>query len=358
MKDEKPPFLVIRSPKDGAVFSVSTIEISGITEDGVSLSIMGTPVNISSGGWFKSKHNIINGKNTIIVKATDPAGNFTELKRHIEYLPESKIDLLFDDSIVFTNHNHFLVRQHAFSIAGKTEPTSTISVIAPNSLTPVTATSDSSGRFQISLYIKGQRQEFGIEVYTLTGLIKQDHFVVEVDDIPPEIIFEKEIPAATKDKNLPVSGIVKGAKNLKLNGEPVSLADNSFNFQIKLHSGVNTIHLAAMDPVGNITTTEIKIFLDLKAPSFLNSKLFTQKDGNLTTVNVHVWAKDSTGLVKTAPYTVQFGSFSHDGIMILSERGDRYTGTFSIPSTLKGIKKLKRVVLSDYLGNIREYVFK
>ncbi len=357
MKDEKPPFLVIRSPKDGAVFSVNMIEISGITEDRVSLSIMGTPVSISSGGWFKSKHKIITGKNTISVKATDPAGNVTELKRHIEYLPGSKIDLLFDDSLVFAGQNHFLVRQHAFSISGKTEPTSTISVIAPNSLTPVTATSDNSGRFQISLYIKEQRQEFGIEVSTLTGLMKQDHFVVEVDDIPPEISFAKEIPVATNDMSLPVSGIVNGAKNLKLNSESVALTDGKFNFQIKLQPGANTIRLTATDPVGNSTTAEKKIFLDLTAPSFLNSKLLMQKDGNKNTVKVHVWAKDSTGLVKTAAYTVQIGSFTHDGIMILSERGDRYTDIFSIPRSLKGIRKLKRVVLSDYLGNVREYVF-
>ena len=72
---------------------------------------------------------------------------------------------------------------------------------------------------------------------------------------------------------------------------------------------------------------------------------------------MQVWAKDATGFVKIAPFSVQIGKYSHTGHMILEGPKGSYVGIFPVPGGVKGMKKLNNVTLSDYLGNSKEYNF-
>ncbi|MEA3477892.1 MAG: FecR domain-containing protein, partial [Bacteroidota bacterium] len=164
MYDDKPPFLVIQSPGEGLLLSGNMVEILGMTENDILLYIQDQPVEIAANGKFRFRQKLYEGVNSIIVKAIDRAGNITELKRSVTFLPDHKIDLTFDPFYGSTLHQimpgHFIVSQRSISLAGKTNPDCSITVTSPGTAAPARATADSNGRFQVNLNLTGRRQMF------------------------------------------------------------------------------------------------------------------------------------------------------------------------------------------------------
>lgn len=358
LKDDNPPFLVVRSPQDQAIFSENRIEISGITEEGADLSIMGQPIPVDPGGWFRFRQELDQGDNLISVVARDPAGNRTEIKRNVKYLAGNRINLEFSPSMMMLEQNRFLVGQKVFTLAGTTEPMSTVTVTTPTGNTPVTTSANAKGVFQINLHVPGTDQVFYMEITSLSGRVKQEQISVEIDDIPPAISFDREIPGTIRENHIVITGQVSGASRLEYNGRAIPVKDNRFQYDVQLKSGSNTLLFTAHDAVGNMAKIEKKILVDAEAPRFLRYKLSTQKSGDKKQLVLKVWAKDRTGLVKTAPYTIRIGDYTHNGHLILSGSKKEYTDQFSIPKTAVGKRKLTKIVLSDYLGNRKEYSFK
>lgn len=357
MDDDNPPFIVVQSPNEGEVLSKNIVEIMGIVEEGALLTIQDQPVEIAAGGNFQFRQTLLEGKNLIIVKATDPAGNVTEVKRSVSFFPTSEIDLVFDPSLYQVKPNHFIVGQKAFALAGNTEPHSSVTVRPDNESLPAKATSDSEGRFLINIQIKELRQKFSIKVVSRSGKVRQEHFTVEIDDKPPVIHFDEEIPSATRQMKITVAGRVEGAASLVLNERNVLIKDGQFSEEIDLRPGSNSLQFVAQDPVGNVSKIEKEILFDSDAPEFIKYELSLLKEKGNRQARLQVWAKDETGFVKTAPFSVQIGKYSHNGYMILEGPEGSYVGIFPVPVGVQGKKKLKNVILSDYLGNSKEYNF-
>jgi len=357
MDDDNPPFLVVQSPNEGEVLSKNIVEIMGVIEDGALLKIQDQPVEITGGGEFRFRQTLSEGNNIIIVKATDSAGNVTELKRSVSFFPTSKIDLVFDPSLYHIRPNHFLVGQRSFALAGNTEPHSAVTVKPDNDSLPATTTSDAEGRFRINIQITELRQKFSIKVASRSGKVRQEQFTVEIDDKPPIIHFDEEIPAATRQKRIPVAGKVEGAISLALNERTVPIQEGQFSEEIELRPGANSLQFVARDPAGNVSKIEKEVLFDPDAPEFIKYELSLLKEKGKRQARLQVWAKDSTGFVKIAPFAVQIGKYSHTGHMILSDPKGSYVGIFPIPEGVEGRKKLKNVTLSDYLGNSKEYNF-
>lgn len=83
--DTKPPTLKITSPAQNAQFSASSVDVSGVTDPGVTVVIRnqqapgGAATNQTAGadGRFRLAVPIVAGSNTIDLAATDKAGNST-----------------------------------------------------------------------------------------------------------------------------------------------------------------------------------------------------------------------------------------------------------------------------------------
>jgi parallel beta-helix repeat protein len=76
--DTSPPVVTITSPIDGATVSTSSITVTGTATDdtGVTtLTVNGNSVTVESDGSFTTTVSLTSGVNTIIVIATDAAGN-------------------------------------------------------------------------------------------------------------------------------------------------------------------------------------------------------------------------------------------------------------------------------------------
>ncbi|MBW2607495.1 MAG: FecR domain-containing protein [Deltaproteobacteria bacterium] len=369
MYDDKPPFLVIQSPDEGLLLSNNMVEILGMTENDILLTIQDQPVEIAANGKFRFRQELYEGVNSIIVKAIDRAGNITQLKRSVTFLPDYKIDLTFDRfygsvyGLVYgpvlhqIKPGHFVVSQRSISLAGKTNPDCSITVTSPGTAVPARATADSNGRFQVNLNLTGRRQMFNVKIASPSGVERHASINIEIDDKAPIIHFDEKIPSATRDKRLSIKGKVEDAERFNLNKSPVSLQDGQFSMTIDLKPGANRLSFVAGDLVGNVARIEKEVLFDPDPPRLLKYEISLGKGEDKNRASVIVKAKDSTGLIKTALFTVQIGKQSHTGHMILSGSKGRYIGSFSIPEGGGHIIKFKSVTLSDYLGNIKEYRF-
>ncbi len=74
-------------------------------------------------------------------------------------------------------------------------------------------------------------------------------------------------------------------------------------------------------------------------------------------VHIEVYAKDSSRMKRAAPFTVKVSSFVYSGFLILSRAKRVYVGNVRLPKTARGKVKVTRVLLEDYYGNRKEYVF-
>lgn len=359
--DDKPPFLVIQSPDEGLLLSGNMVEILGMTENDILLYIQDQPVEIAANGKFRFRHKLYEGANSIIVKAIDRAGNITELKRSITFLPDHKIDLAFDASLHQIMPGNFIVSQRSISLAGKTNPNCSITVTSPGTAAPARATADSNGRFQVNLNLTGRRQMFTVKIASPSGVERHAGINIEIDDKAPIIHFDEKIPSATRESRLSIKGKVEDAERFDLNKSPVSLQDDQFSTEVDLKPGLNRLSFTARDMVGNVVRIEKEVLFDPDPPRLLKYEIFLGKGEDKNQASVIVKAQDSTGLIKTAPFTVQIGKQSHTGHMILSGSKGRYIGSFSIKGSIPEggghIIKFKSVTLSDYLGNSKEYRF-
>jgi hypothetical protein len=359
--DDKPPFLVIQSPDDGLLISGNTVEIMGMTENDILLTIQDQPVEIAANGKFRFRHELYEGVNHITVKAIDRAGNITELKRSVTFLPNQKIDLTFDQfsgqALQQKMPGFFIVSQRSISLAGKTNPNCSITVTSPGTAAPARVTSDSTGRFQVNLKLTGRRETFNVKIASPFGVERHANINIEIDDKPPIIHFDEKIPSTTREKRLSINGKVEDAERFSLNKSVVSLQDGRFSVTIDLKPGGNRLNFAAGDSVGNVARIEKEVLYDPDPPRLLKYEIILGKGEDKNQASVSIKAQDSSGLIKTAPFTVQIGNQSLTGHMILSGSKGRYLGTFSIPKGGGDIIKFKSVTLSDYLGNSKEYRF-
>ena len=354
--DDKPPFLVIQSPDEDLLISNNIVEILGMTENDILLTIQDQPVEITSNGRFRFRQKLHEGANSIIVKAIDRAGNITKLKRNVTFVPDHKIDLTFDSSLQQIVPGHFIVPQPSISLAGKTNPDCSVTVSSPGTAAPARATADSNGRFQVNLKMTVRHQMFNVKIASPSGVERHANIIIEIDDEAPIIHFDEKIPSATREKRLSLKGKVEDAQRFNLNKKPVSLKDDQFFTVVDLKPGANRLSFAAGDLAGNVVRIEKEVLFDPDPPGLLNFKIVLGKGEDKNQASIIVKANDSTGLIKTAPFIVQIGKKSHTGHMILSDSG-RYIGSFSIPEGGGHIIKFKSVTLSDYLGNSKEYRF-
>ncbi len=98
--DETPPSLVIESPEDGSIVDSSTINVTGLTEPGVYLTINGLVAAVEDDGSFECSIAIAEGENTVTATATDPAGNSASVSITITYeVAENTLGDDLDDAV-------------------------------------------------------------------------------------------------------------------------------------------------------------------------------------------------------------------------------------------------------------------
>src|SRR6266571_816829 len=91
--DTRAPALTLIGPGDGVTTFNSTIEVSGTTEPGMRLVVNGFLAAVAPDGTFSLRVGLPNGRNTIVVTATDAAGNVAKASATVTYLKPPGQDL-------------------------------------------------------------------------------------------------------------------------------------------------------------------------------------------------------------------------------------------------------------------------
>ncbi len=105
---QKPPVLEISKPNNAEVVDTSPIEVVGITDSGMFVTINDEPVKVSSEGAFRAEVGLTKGSNTLIIKARHPdnIGKEAVLTLTVQYEPKSDDDVAGAESSKETPENN------------------------------------------------------------------------------------------------------------------------------------------------------------------------------------------------------------------------------------------------------------
>ena len=355
VRDAKAPFLQLDSPEDQALVRDNSIIVSGKTEKEVSVTVNGAKVEISPDETFELTQKLKDGVNEIIIEAKDAAGNTSNIRRTITYVADSRVEISYDPALKQIAPKHFIFASSNFALSGKTRARSAISLQRLSSKQAMRTFADKEGSFQIALTAFTSKEKFILTAQTPAGYTAHDTLSVEIDDTPPHIIFDAELPSITSRASFRLQGTASGAASLTVNGKSISLRNEKFDETVSLQPGMNSLRFAAVDFAGNASTLEKQILLDNEAPKLLAHKLTPRVTADGRVVHVVVSAQDQSALKRSAQFTVQAGSFVYTGYLIFNQATQAYEELVKIPKDAPATITLKSVVLEDYYGNRKDY---
>ena len=344
VRDNTPPFLSLRSPLEGTTVLKEQITVIGFTEKGVIVTIGKEQIKMDSNNSFSKNFSLDQGSNTIKIKATDSAGNITSMDRKVIRGQKQEFVLTFPHLIV-TNQQRFILN-------GTTIPHAEVMVTSKTGHFKTAVHSDEQGKFSLNLVINGVLEEFNLNVKAPGREVKEDYFKVEIDRKPPQIYFDQPLAQAVAKKIITLKGGIKEGISLTFNHQPMVLSQGRFHKKIKLHAGLNSLNFSAVDAAGNIAVLKKEIIFDNQPPQYQSHQFSQLKVKGGETLVLTLKAKDQTSLKKIARFTLMVGTFVLKGHLIRDDiQPQKYKTSIRIPAKIKGVVKLKSVLLSDYLGN-------
>jgi hypothetical protein len=372
IQDKYPPYLVLHTPENSKTVTSNSVVISGNTEPGITLTIDDNQASIDENGSFSYYYHLREGKQKIIVKAVDHAGNETKIERNILCIINNKITLSFDKSIPQIQKFHFVTRNRTFSLSGKTLPDVLLTLTALESQAcsnkvlsslesylenSMYTMADSFGHFSMNISTRHQQNSFALSIKSLSGETRLDCLKIQFDNTPPTISFKSPIKSRTNKSTINLQGIVTDAVSFRINEKEVQLKKYRFNYDVNLKPGKNLFRFESHDLAGNISVIEKQIILDQKAPQITAMKISPGKIKPGEKAYIEIFVHDETALTRVAPFEVKVDTNLYSGYLLFSKSKGKYETFFSAPGLIKGKVNLVSVELSDYLGNKKKYHF-
>ena len=358
VKDTTPPYLLVNTPSNEAFVRDGIITITGEAELGVTACVGENTLKLDPSGNFLSWIPLSDGSNVLSIEARDEAGNVTQRELKLIYLPDSELAVFnFDGTTNQISPNHFLVQEKGFILLGKTMRDSSVSLKSLESTYKASTYADESGFFHFSVPISHSREDFICTRRTPSDQVTEERLVVEIRSGNPSIQFTQPLPEVTTEQSLTLEGKLLNGRELRINGRKVSLSEGAFMETIELKPGTNSIRLEAYDEVKNLTIVNKRVLLDRQAPTLLNVALSQEKARGGELIHIEIHANDHSMMKRSAPFTIMVGSFVYDGFLTLSRAHNVYTGDVYLPLNAHGKVELTKLLLEDYYGNRREYLF-
>lgn len=234
--------LEVSSPAEGAVTRSPALLVTGLTEVEAHLQVNGRDVGVSL-GRFSTTIYLSEGNNTVLVSASDDAGNTASVTRRVV------LDTLAPFIEVLSPRNGSYINVAQVLVSGRTEPGAKVSIYGQ----PVI---NSDGRFSLAVDLPNETNRIDVEARDLAGNLNTTALTVAVDLVPPSISI-----------GFPRIGQHFGRRNVTLNGttEPFATvtagdfigaagADGSFRMNVTLLFGNNTLLIRSTDRAGNFET--------------------------------------------------------------------------------------------------------
>jgi hypothetical protein len=271
--DTVEPFLDVDSHADGDWVDRSDQTVTGIVEEGCTLTVQGVPVEVDN-LTFETLVQFEPGDNLLIVRAVDPAGNvYTEtLSIHVATNPPwLNLEAPLEGSI----HDQKEVRVLA------TVPQGSVVTVNGRRVTI------QKGLVDELLILPEGMSTITIEAIDPAGNVQTVTRRVTVDTVAPVLTLEP-LPAQTREVEIEVSGTAEGAVSLLLDGVEVALAaDGAFSTNVSLAEGTNVLRLTALDAAGHADGATATVVLDTTPPFIRLLLPDLRDDGNGT-----LWSRE------------------------------------------------------------------
>lgn len=355
--DDTPPYLSITAPERDAILRDPTVRVTGDSEPGARVAVQGQPVEIRPDGRFETTITAVPGTNTVVVVATDPAGNETKRERSFTHMPDRQSVVAFDPEIPAVGPRHFLTSENVISLGGATTPNAQLRIEAGGALRASAAT-DAAGRFRLNLPIQGETERFTITVTAASGFSSSDEFAVTSDRKPPQIALDEVPLRLTSEPRFVVAGRTKPGAKLTLNGREIANRNGRFEEAVTLKTGENAFALVAADTAGNVAVENWTMILDREPPTLVRSTVRAISSGGRPAVSIEVEAEDATGLAKVAPFKVVAADQAYSGFLRYNRAAKRYEGMLVVPAEAAPTAALAQVELEDDAGNKKLFVLR
>jgi hypothetical protein len=356
--DNTPPFLSITAPEREAILRDPAVRVAGESEPGARVTVQGQPVDVAPDGRFAATITATAGPNTIVVIATDPAGNATRGERSFVFMPDRQSVVVFDPDIPALGPRHFITAEAVISLGGSTTANAQLRVQTPTGALRASAATDAAGRFRVNVPVQGDTERLVVAVVAPSGFTSTEEFTVTADRKPPEITLDELPLYLTAEPELIVRGRTKPGAKLTLNGREIANRNGRFDERHTLATGDNLIELVATDAAGNVKVEKWSVKLDREPPALIRSALKPVKSGSQPAVFVEVEAQDASGLAKVAPFKVVAGSQTFSGFLRYNRAAKRYQATLVVPEAAAPIAVLSQVELQDDAGNKKLFELK
>jgi hypothetical protein len=262
--DRTPPRLVVNYPYDGDVVNQQNILILGEYEAGATITINGLEREGPFTGTLSESYSLSEGLNTIVIEATDMAGNSAIVSRSV------RLDRFAPTLTVLAPRDGLVTHVTNITVEGDVEAGSVITISVYRSETDlvnesVTPREDGVFNHKVDLE-EGQNVIIVRSVDTADNVASVTRIIYLDTSAPMATITSPADGTITNENTIRVMGTaeVEGV-TLYLNGKQI-FNDGSVDRIVNLNEGENTIELRAVDKIGNEYRHRVTVTLDTTPP--------------------------------------------------------------------------------------------
>lgn len=354
--DTAAPYLQVNKPEEGELFRDEMAEVSGQSDSDASLTLNGMPVEVLHEGIFETDYTLQNGANNLLLEAKDPAGNTRQINRNVVFVEDADVNIFYDPTLKQIQPKNFISANQDFTFSGTTRPHSSILAKSLTNETRMRAFANADGNFRFPMIDLPDSSVFALYVVSPAGYTKEDTVVIKIDNHPPEINLDGDLPAITADPSIAISGSIRHVARLTVNNAEVGLEADRFQQTLSLNPGVNTITFSGTSQTGISTVLTKLVVLDNEPPALLDHTFQQEKAPGGARISIEVKARDNSALKRTATYKYQIGDSEFSGYLKFNKSSQSYLGTVNLSVNTTEAVALTSVTLEDYYGNRNEYL--
>jgi hypothetical protein len=326
--DTTPPVLNVTSPPSGSNFNTQQTLVQGLVSDaisGVQSVTCGGATATLMGGTFSCNVSLLTGSNSIVISATNVAGNTTTSNLTLLYVSPINVQITSPTPLQ-------LFSSSPLTVTGSVgDPNATVTVGG------VIATLNSTSFSAAGVVLQeGTNLLTASATDTASGGIGSDSVSVILDTTPPVVHIDSPITGAvvtspqidvTGGVNDMVTGTVNGDQvSVVVNGVSATVANRSFAAHgVLLVPGQNTITALATDRAGNTNTNQVQVTLQQVAGQTLSVVSGNDQSGAINTLlpqPLVVLATNALGQ-PMANVALNFSVLKSDGFMISGQQQGR-----------------------------------
>jgi len=242
-RDTIAPLIAVEFP---ALVGSTPFALSGTTEPGVTLTLNGAPLTVGPDGAFVTSVPLNEGANTLLLVATDAAGNRATLSGTVV------LDSLAPTVVITSPSSGALLATRLVTVAGTTEPFAQVLV------NDVGTTADGGGSFSVQVGLGEGPTVIAVVATDMAGHSGTDSVSVVVDTIPP--LLSLESPRLESATEVNISGTTEAGATVSVGGRSVvAAADGSFAFTVEITVGTPSVTVEARDAAGNRNTQVLSL---------------------------------------------------------------------------------------------------